>query len=125
MSKVYFGSNIKANNNSLTGDTFKGNFKNNLTHVYTMPNGLTNISSLFYGCSNLKTVGYELEDGLIDISNVFYGCKNFSKDIQIPYSVENASNAFRGSNVKNAIFLENGNKANTLDLHIVFINVII
>ena len=28
MSKVYFGSNIKANNNSLTGDTFKGNFKN-------------------------------------------------------------------------------------------------
>lgn len=101
MSEIYFSKNIKTNSGNLS-NAFGGNFRNNLTTVYSLPQGLTNISDLFNGCGNLSDLRYELEETLIDINNAFTNCSNLSRDFNIPTSVNTAYRAFDGSNIKRA-----------------------
>lgn len=120
MSKIYFGKNIKTKSGNFS-DVFKGDFKNNLTDVYSLPSNLVNISNIFNGCANLKKVGYELENTLQDISSAFRGCKNIEQDMNIPYSVVNGAYAFSGTNIKNAHFVSFGSDEQTEDLSYCFL----
>jgi len=120
MSRIYFGKNIKTKSGNFS-NVFKGNFKNNLTDVYSLPSGLINASNLFNGCTNLKRMDYELEDTLYDINNFMYNCVNYNGDIVIPDSVKSMSSSFSGTNIKSAQIRQSKNKR-LYDMSYAFLN---
>jgi hypothetical protein len=125
MSEIYFGKNITTSSGSgMFSNAFRGDFKNNLTSVYSLPTGLTNISNLFNGCKKLKDMRYNLEDTLIDINSAFDNCSNLSRDFNIPTSINTAHKAFSGTNIKTVKFKKPSaeKSENLIDLSYCFSN---
>ena len=87
---VTFGNNVKAEDNDAASMFF---LNANLTEVFNIPNGVTNMDYTFYGCESLEKAPV-IPNNVTNMEGTFCYCPSLTKAPVIPESVTNMNYTF-------------------------------